>query len=356
MAKKAEQNQGYRTFKTELSGGTIRPLYLFWGEEDYLREYYLGKLREACLAGGLEEFNYFRLDGKAADAVSISEAVEALPVFAERKFVEVRDFDFYKAAASERDGIDVLLADLPDYCCLVFVFSDPAFKPDGRMKIHRHFKEAGLSVEFGKQEQSDLLAWIRRRCQALDKDIDRQTSEYLIFLCGSLMTGLAGEIEKIAAYAKGETITRGDIDAVGTPVLDAVVWRFTDALGERNLDGAASIMGELLLMRESPILILAATGKKLRQLLSARLAMDSGRGEARYLQKLWGMGHEYPAKLLLGAARRFSLDWCKEAVLSAAKADLEMKSTGRGGEEILTEFLIALSMRDLTMGQGRQYG
>jgi len=349
MAKKVEQNQGYRTFKSELAAGTIRPLYLFWGEEDYLREYYLGKLRAQCLADGLEEMNYFRLDGKAADLASISEAVEALPVFSARKFVEVRDFDFYKAAASLRDDLDELLADVPDYCCLVFVFSDPAFKPDGRMKIHKHFKDVGLSVEFGKQEQSDLLAWIRRRFQALDKDIDRQTSEYLIFLCGSLMTGLAGEIEKIAAYAKASQVTRADIDAVGTPILDAVVWKFTDALSERDLDRAASIMGELLLMRESPILILAATGKKLRQLLSARLALDYNRGDAAYLQKLWGMGHAYPAQLLLGAARRFSLQWCKEAVLLAAEVDLQMKSTGRGGEELLVEFLIRLSASELIM-------
>jgi len=344
MAKKTEQNQGYKTFKAELASGNPRPLYLFWGEEDYLREYYLGKLRELCLPPGLEELNYFRLDGKAADLASISEAAEALPVFSERKFVEVRDFDFYKAAQAERDGLDELLADLPDYVCLVFLFSDPGFKPDGRMKIHKHFsKGLGLSVEFGKQEQSDLLAWIRRRFQALERDIDRQTSEYLIFLCGSLMTGLAGEIEKIAAYSKGQYITREDIDAVGTPVLDAVVWKFTDALGERNLNQAASIMGELLLMRESPILILAVTGKKLRQLLSARILMDQGRAEAGYVQKLWGMGHEYPAKLLLGAARRFSLEWCKEAALLAAETDLQMKSTGRGGEELLVEFLIHLS-------------
>jgi len=354
MAKKTEQNQGYKTFKAELSAGDVRPLYLFWGEEDYLREYYLGRLREQCLPKGLEELNYFRMDGKAADLPSISDAVEALTVFTKRKFVEVRDFDFYKAVASERDGLDEFLADLPDYVCLVFVFSDPGFKPDGRMKIHKHFtKGAGLSVEFGKQEQSDLLAWIRRRFQAHEKDIDRQTSEYLIFLCGSLMTGLAGEIEKIAAYAKATYITREDIDAVGTPVLDAVVWKFTDALGERNLDQATAIMGELLLMRESPILILAVTGKKLRQLLSARLAMDSGRGDAAYLQKLWGMGHEYPAKLLLGAARRLSLAWCKEAVLLAAETDLQMKSSGRAGEELLVEFLIRLSASEITMGRGR---
>jgi len=300
-------------------------------------------MREKLLPAGLEEFNFFRLDGKGTNVNSIAEAVEALPVFSSKKFVEIRDFDFYKAAAAERDALDAFLADVPDYCCLVFVFTDPQFRPDGRMKIHKHFKEPGLSVEFGKQDQADLVPWIRRRFQALGKEVERQEAEYLLFLCGSLMRGLTGEIEKIAAFARDGRITQADIDAVGTPVLDAVVWQLTDALGQRDMGRAASVMGELLLMRESPIMLLAVAGKQLRQLLSAKLAAAGGR-DAAYLKSLWGMSHDYPARLLMDAARQVDLVWCREAVLLAARTDLQMKSTGRDGEELLQEFLIRLAV------------
>ena len=64
------------------------------------------------------------------------------------------------------------------------------------------------SVEFRPADSRELTAWIARRFRALDKDIDRQTAEYLIFTCGDLMTGLVPEIEKIGAYAKGKTITQ----------------------------------------------------------------------------------------------------------------------------------------------------
>ena len=343
MAKQKSTNQGYKTFREEFRAEEFRSLYLFWGEEDYLREFYLGKLQELLLPEGLEELNYFRLDGKGVDVAAITEAVEALPVFSSKKLVEVRDFDFYKGAADQRDALDELLADVPDYCCLVFTFSDAGFRPDGRMKIHRHFsKGPGLSVEFGKQEQSDLTIWLRRRFAALHKEIDRPTAEYLMFRSGGLMTGLLGEIEKIAAYAKGSAITRADIDAVGTPVLDAVVWQLTDALGQRDMARATKVMGELLLMRENPIMLLAVTGRQLRQLLSAKLAAIAGR-DAAYLKKLWGINHDYPARLLMDAARGADLEWCRQAVLLTARTDLQMKSTGRDGEELLKEFLIQLA-------------
>ena len=343
MAKQKAGNQGYQTLRGEISSGALRPLYLFWGEEDYLREACLGQMRDLLLPAGLEEMNYFRLDDKRVSVSAIAEAVEALPAFSEKKMVEVRDFDFYKAGADQRDALEELLADLPDYCCLVFVFTDPHFRPDGRVKIHKHFKSPGLSVEFGKQDQADLVPWVRRRFAALGKEIDRRDAEYMLFLCGALMRGLTGEIEKIAAYTQAARITRAEIDAVGTPVLDAVVWQLTDALGQQDMGRAARVMGELLLMREEPIMLLAVAAKQLRQLLSAKLAAEHGK-DAAYVKALWNMSHDYPARLLMDAARRVELTWCKDAVLLAARTDLQMKSTGRDGEELLKEFFVRLAV------------
>ena len=350
MAKKNEKNPGYQTLNAELSSDKpLRPLYLLWGEEDYLREFCLDKIRKRLLPPGLEEMNYFRFDGRNAEIGAIENALETLPVFSEKKLIEVRDFDFYRGKAPDRDALDALLSDLPDYCCLLFVLTAPDFKPDSRMKIHRHFKDPGLSVEFARQSQSDLLSWIRRRFAALGKEINQPTSEYLIFYCGGLMTGLIGEIEKIAAWTKGPEVTRADIDAVGAPILDAVVWKFTDALSNQQFDQAAGVMGELLRMRESPIMILATAGKKFRQMFSARLALEQGR-DAAYIKALWGINHDYPARLLMEAARTVDLNWCRAVLLLMAQTDLHMKSTGNRGEDLLIELLLRLSA-DKSLGR-----
>ena len=55
---------GYQKLKKDLSAGTPGQLYLLHGEETYLRDYYLGKLREKVLAGGLEEFNFHPIAAK----------------------------------------------------------------------------------------------------------------------------------------------------------------------------------------------------------------------------------------------------------------------------------------------------
>ena len=90
------------------------------------------------------------------------------------------------------------------------------------------------------------------------------------------MTGLASEIAKIGAYAKGRRITREDIDAVAIPRLDARVFQMTDAVTARDFDRAARVLGELLDQQESPIMILSVLGRHLRQLYTARLALERG--------------------------------------------------------------------------------
>ena len=159
----------------------------------------------------------------------------------------------------------------------------------------------------------------------LGKEIDRAAAEYLIFTCGALMTGLVPEIEKIAAYAKGKTVTQADIDAVADPVLSAEVFKLSDAVLQGRHDQAASILGDLLKMQTEPIMILAALGSQLRRIWTARLALDSGR-DRYWLMELWGMKSDYPAKLLLNAARRTTAEWCAQAVRRCQELDRRMKS------------------------------
>ena len=158
------------------------------------------------------------------------------------------------------------------------------------------------------------------------------------------MNTLISEIGKIGAYAKGKRITRADIDAVATPQLDAVVFQMTDAIAAGNFDKAASVLGDLFHMQEAPIKLLAVLGKQLRQIYSARLALEAGKS-ASYLMDLWGMRSAYPAERLMQSSRRFSLPWCRRAVIRCAETDLAMKSTGADGEDLMIGLLMELAVR-----------
>ena len=283
-------------------------------------------MRKALVPAGFEEFNYHALEGKDLTAQSLTEMAEAMPMLAERTLIVVTDWDIYKLGEDQRERLIALLNDLPEYCCVVFVYDTVAYKQNKTVKkLCKAMDDHVTVVEFKAQDTSDLTAWIARRFRALGKQIDRQTAEYLIFLCGGLMTGLAQEISKIGAYAKGDTITQRDIDAVADPVLSSEVFRLSDAVLQGNYDQAASILGDLLKMQTEPIMILAALGSQLRRIYTARLAIDSGH-DRYWLMELWEMKSDYPAKLLLAAAKRTNADWCADAVKMCQVLDRRMKS------------------------------
>ena len=228
--KQKADTAGYQQLKKDLAGGEPGRLYLFHGEETYLRDHYLGRLKELLLTGGMGEFNLHTIPAREMSPRRLEEAVDCLPMMAPRTLVLVRDFDLFKAGEKDREAYAKLFEELPDYVCLVFVYDLIPYKGDARTKLAAAIKQNGTVVNFARQDQGDLVDWVRRRFRALGKEIDTRLACDLIFLCGDLMTNLIGEIEKIGAYAKGGRITREDIDAVATPQLDAVVFQMTDAI------------------------------------------------------------------------------------------------------------------------------
>lgn len=326
QAAKPKTNAAFQKLKADLSAGAPGCVYIFYGEEAYLREYYLGELRKQLIPKGFEEFNYHRLEGKDLTVQALSEMAEAMPMMTERTMIQVSDFDIFKLGEEQREKLIAFLEDAPEYCCVVFSYDTLEYKPNKTMKkLCKALADHVQAVEFRQADSSDLVTWIARRFRAMGKDIDRQTAEYLLFLCGSLMTGLVPEIAKIGAYAKGKTVTEKDIDAVADPVLSAEVFKLSDAVLAGNYDQAARILGDLLKMQTEPILILGMLGAQLRRIYTARLSIDSGK-DKYWLMNLWGYKSDYPVRMLLSAARKTTAAWCAGAVKECQVLDRRMKS------------------------------
>ena len=66
--------------------------YLLWGDEVYLKNYYLTALRDAVLAecpAGLSDFNRIALTLEDGDFSALASAIDTPPVMAPKKIVEL---------------------------------------------------------------------------------------------------------------------------------------------------------------------------------------------------------------------------------------------------------------------------
>ena len=210
VAKKTSSSkEAFQKLKADLAASSLGCAYIFHGEESYLREYYLGEVRKKLIPEGFEEFNFHTMEGKDLTVQALTEMAEAMPMMAERTLLVISDYDMFKLGEDQREKLIAFLGDIPEYCCVIFLYDTVEYKPNRTMKkLWKAVSDHVETVEFKAADSSDLVAWITRRFKAMGKEIDRQTAEYLIFTCGGLMTGLVPEINKIGTYAKGKAITQ----------------------------------------------------------------------------------------------------------------------------------------------------
>ena len=341
MAKKSD-NSAFQELKAALKANEPARLYIFHGEEMFLLRYYLDQVKKLLIDDLTESFNYHKLTNETFDIRSFAEAVENLPMMAEHTMVQVDEIDLFKLPEADRNKIIEILSDIPDYCTVVFTYETVAWKPDKRLKkLWDAISENGQIVEFAKQDQRDLIAWISRHFLARKKRISTDLCAYLIDLTGGTMTALSSEIAKISAYSGADEIKKSDIDAVVEPVLDAVVFRMTDLLGQGNYGAALLKLGQLLKMQQEPIAILGAIGGHFRRLGTARTLLENGRS-ASELMKLCGIA-DYAARKTMDAARRFSPEFCKTASELVLESDYKMKNSVGEPERLLEVLILQLA-------------
>ena len=342
MAKK-EKPSSLPQLKQQIRNKDLGRLYVFHGEEVFLLNHYLGQMKKLLLDDLTESFNFTRLTNETFQLQTFADAVEAMPMMAEATFVQVDDVDFFKFPEADRDKMREILSDIPQWCTVLFTYETVEWKPDKRFKkLWEAVEENALIVDFQKQDQRDLIAWVQRHFLARKKRIQPELCAYLIDITGGTMTALSSEIDKICAYSGADEIKKTDIDAVTEPVLDAVVFQMTDLLSAGRYDQAFQKLQQLLKMQEEPILILGAVGSHFRRLSTARTLLDNGR-PASELQKLCAPMPDFAARKTMDAARRFRPEFLRKAAGLVLETDHKMKTSFDENERLLELLILQLA-------------
>lgn len=342
MAQKTEAVNDIQKLRTAIREQNTDNFYIFHGEETFLLHHYLGQLKKLLIDPLTESFNYNKLTKETFDLRGFADAVESLPMMGEHTLVWVDDIDIFKLPEGDREKLTEVFSDIPDYCTVVFTFETVEWKPDKRLKkFWDSISQNATVIEFAKQSQRDLIAWITRHFAANKKRITPDLCAYLIDITGGTMTALAGEIAKISAYSGAENITKSDIDTVTEPVLDAVVFQMTDLMGEGNYGAALTKLRQLLQMQNEPLSILGAIGAHFRRLSTARTLMDNGK-TAEDLMKLCGI-RDYPARKMMASTKRFSAPFCAKAAELILETDRNIKTSLDDPERLMELLLLQLA-------------
>ncbi|MBP5222719.1 MAG: DNA polymerase III subunit delta [Lachnospiraceae bacterium] len=342
MAKKGSVSDGASIIRADLKSGKPASAYVFYGEEGYLKDYYYNQLRSSLIDPLSEFFNFHRFDEKSFTTEALLQAVNAVPVMAERSLIRIDDLDLSGLNETSRSAMTDILNDLPEYVCLVFYYDIKEYKPDRRYKkFYSAMTDHCRELEFPKQSQANVTEWCIRHFRSAGKTISKELCAYLIFLTGGTLGALNSEIEKIAAYSSSDEITKHDIDAVTIPVLDAQVFDITDAIAAKRFSLAIEKLGTILQLMEDPFSIAGAISSNLRRLYAAKTVLEAGKGREE-LKSICGIT-DYFADKMLSMAREFSMAFCEKAVLLCAQTDYQIKTSFDDPQALLELLIVSLS-------------
>ena len=155
----------FRSELRKLSGG-----YLFCGEEAYLKRHYLNSVRSELVEAG-DVFNHIRLNEESYTLERLVAAIEALPMMAEKKLIEVSGLSLSDMNEGELEELLSVLSLLPSYEYNVLVLSAEADELDigtekQPTKTFRRLSECLKPVVFRRETPSRLAAWTAKHFAA----------------------------------------------------------------------------------------------------------------------------------------------------------------------------------------------
>ncbi len=334
-----------KELKKQLANGMFAPVYLLYGEETFLKQYYAGQIAEKAVAQGFETFNLHKLEGKDTSLDEIVDAAEQLPMMAERTCVLVRDFDLKALKGAQREKLEAFLADLPDTCSVVFwmdtVEVSPRQSRDWQALI-KLIAKSGSAVCLGRRSAADLARQLTASAKKRGGVLSPDTAAYLISFSGNDLNLLLNELDKLCAYARGREITQSDIEAVCIKSVEATAFDMAKALLRGKYADAYQMLDALFAQKTEPVMIAGALISSYVDMYRAKAALSSGERVEAVAQAFSYRGREFRLRYAAQDAAHLSLAQLRDCLDVLSQADEALKSTRTDKRLVLEEALLRL--------------
>lgn len=319
--------------RKSLKQSDIKPLYLLFGEEGYLRDQAARAITEAVLRDApLREFNETSFNLLTTDIQQAIAAAEQLPMMSPRRVVKITDF--HKLREADEEILARYLSRPAESSVVIFIASEL----DKRKKLSKSLLDACSSVEFAPLKENELKDWAKRRLNELKIRVDERTLAHITGLVGSDVRTLTNEIEKLATAAiDSGFITMELVDSLVANSREISNFDLADKLVAKDRARALQILHKILDDGAEPVMLIGLIASSYHRLAMAKELMSNGVAKEEVFRLV-------PTPLFkrddfLATARRTAAQHLTKSLERIAAADLALK-TSRATPRLQLEMLV----------------
>jgi DNA polymerase-3 subunit delta len=320
---------------------TLKPLYLFYGDEEFLMLRALERLRQALIGSDGEAPLKTVLEAQEVALPGFLGQARLTPLWGAGQLLVLRRVETYPA--------EVLKAILPyrerpaPRAWVVLLAPGLKARDLGKNAVWKRLQEEDATLGFFHLKEGELQQWLAREAQALGKTLSLAAARRLTEMVGDNLSELAQELEKLALFAGPEkSLTPNLVSQLASHSRTYNIFALVDALGDKGAQKRLSALAHLLDLGEKPARILVMLARQLRLLLRLK---DSPAGAppdalARALEV-----HPGVVKKLAKQAARFTAPALQTHLQRLHQTDQQLK-TSTGNPRLWLEWCL------LQMGPG----
>lgn len=263
----------------QLKDGKLASLYLLFGDETFLLETNLKKIKK-LFGNKVKGINYITIDEETIG--SIISDIETPAFGYEKKLIIAKNTGLFKTGNKKhKESISKTIEQLNSYLqentqsikesvVIVFVEEDAS-----KSKLLNTIEKLGIVCKFEQQKPAQIQKRIKIICNSYKVNIDIPTIQYFIECCGTNMQDLINEIRKLIEYAgTGGTIKKEDIDKLSIKKIESIIFELTDNLGKKNIAKALEVLNNLIYAKEPVQKILITLYNHFKKLYLTKMALQ----------------------------------------------------------------------------------
>lgn len=329
--------------------------FLFFGEDDYLKERALSKLRERILsAEGFELFNHFDISFSGASNLSrdelfasLSDAVDALPMMQEQKLIEIHDLNVDKLNAAEMGYLTDACKKAGEDTVMIIFCRENELDCGYRFEVQANFVKlsgAAKPVRFQTLPKARLASYAKKYLLKEDIKMSDGAASTLCDMCACKMMALTGELSKLSAYystvTDGEKIVNeADVRRICSETTgEETPFALVDAMQKWKLVGVLEVLRTMRDQREEPVVVVSKMAKVYMEMLFIKSLMITGMN-AQDISKKMKMNAFRVEKFVL-SLEKAPITVIENAIKEIYELDLALKST-QSDPWLLIELFVA---------------
>lgn len=310
-------------------------IYLFLGQEEFLKKEALDKLKFKVSGADSSGLNYEEFRAGEDDLSKIIDCARTAPFMTKFRLLAVKEVGRFNP--QEKEKLSLFMQNAPASVVLVLLAgslgsSDPLYKAAAKN---------GKVISFDKLSGGGLHRWISERFSRLGKRIQPDAIMALVDNIGNDLTQLNLAVELLATFiGEADTVRIGDVERLIGKDLDVTAYQLIEAIGSKDADRALRVLDSLDKDQKTISRTIGLIGWHLRRIWRAKKLLNQRMPLSRVAATV-GMP-QYSKDSFFRQVDNFSARDLERGFRALLKTDKDIKSTGSQPRRALELLVVGL--------------